>query len=196
MQSSDQLTLIQQAIAGDSRAFRILVEKHQAFVYSLCYRFVGNNSDAEDITQEVFIRLWKNLARYRPDIKLTTWLYTITTNICLDFLKSRHRKQLYNTSTVENCLTISDPFMADQPLLNEELKMIIVKMSDLLTPKQKAVFILRDMEGLDVNEVCEILSMSQGNVKSNLYYSRIKMTELIKQYYSDRKLKHYEVREV
>jgi RNA polymerase sigma-70 factor, ECF subfamily len=179
--------IIEKAVAGDMHAFRILVERHQRFVYSLSYRFLGSKGDAEDITQETFIRLWKHLKRYKPEIKLTTWLYKITTNLCLDVLKSRRWKQIYQTQSIEHHHEFAGPDLPDVQMLNEELKIILLKMAEVLTPKQKAVFLLRDVEGLEVSEVCDILSMSAGNVKSNLYYSRTKMGELIKQYYSEYK---------
>lgn len=186
MQSPNLSGIIEKAIAGDQQAFRMLVEKNQAFVYSLSYRLLGNSTDAEDITQETFIRLWRNLARYRMEIKLTTWLYKITTNLCLDLLKSKRRKQDYRTDSVDHEM-IADRFVADQALMNEEFRLILLKMTEVLTPRQKAVFVLRDIEGLEVKEVCEILSIGAGNVKSNLYYSRIKMSQLIKQYYQEQK---------
>ena len=179
--------VIAKAVSGDSDAFRLLVEKHQAFVISLSYRFVGNRNDAQDIAQETFLRLWKNLARYRAEVKLTTWLYKIVTNLCLDFLKSKHGRQVRNKDALHHDFAIADPTGADQGLMNEELRVAILKLTEELTPKQKAVLVLRDLEELPVQEVSDILSMSPGNVKSNLYYARIKMSELIRQYYQEPK---------
>lgn len=179
--------IIENAIAGDKQAFRMLVEKHQAFAYSLSYRFLLNQSDAQDITQEAFIRLWRNISRYRPEIKLTTWLYKIITNLCLDYLKSKHGKQSRRIQGIDTHRVIVEPAMADQQMLNVEFRTIVLKMAEQLTPKQKAVFILRDMEELEVKEVCDILSMSAANVKSNLYYARVKMSELIKKCYQEKK---------
>jgi RNA polymerase sigma-70 factor (ECF subfamily) len=181
--------VIKKAIAGDAHAFRLLVERHQAFAYSLSYRFVSSHDDAADITQEAFIRLWKNISRYRVEIKLTTWLYKIITNLCLDYLKSKHRKRHNDMRHVDDLYSITDPMGADKSLLEEEFRMLVLEMTKELTPKQKAVFILRDMEELEMKEISGILSMSTGNVKSNLYYARVKMSELLKKCYQEKKMK-------
>jgi RNA polymerase sigma-70 factor, ECF subfamily len=179
--------IIEKAIGGDAQAFRWLVEKYQRFAFSLAYRFLNSSSDAQDVTQEAFIRLWKHLPRYRFDIKVTTWLYKIITNLCLDQLKSAHRKHSRQIRDAD--YPVADALLTDQRLLDEEFKAIVIQMTEALTPKQKAVFILRDLEELPMKEISEVLTMSSGNVKSNLYYARIKMSKLIGQYYEERKTK-------
>ena len=189
MTPTNDQNLVSRAMAGDTQAFRALVEKNQSFVYAVAYRFVNSRTDAEDVSQEAFVRLWKNLGQYRPEVKLTTWLYKIVTNLCLDLLKSRQHKNSLSQRSMDDSLAIADSASADAILLEDELRAIILRSADELTPKQKAVFILRDIEGLSVDEVCSILGMSAGNVKSNLYYARLSVTERIKQFYSERKKK-------
>ena len=174
--------LVEKAATGDTQAFRRLVEKHQSFAYALAYRIVANAADAEDITQEAFIRLWKNLNRYRPEIKLTTWLYKIVTNLCLDFLKSGYNKNSKGMRELEHHTAASER-SADQSVLDEELRIALEKMTNELTPKQKAVFVLRDIDDLTTAEICEIMSMSSGTVKSNLYYARKKIGEMLSIFY-------------
>jgi RNA polymerase sigma-70 factor, ECF subfamily len=187
MESLTEPEIIKKAIGGDRSAFRWLVERHQSLVYSVSYKFLSNKADAEDATQEVFVRLWNNLSKYRSEIKLSTWLYKITTNFCLDVLRSKHNRQLRQSRAIEDHENQPSEFTADQFMINEELRGVILGMSEALTPKQKVIFVLRDLEELTVKEVCEVLSMSEGNIKSNLYYARLKMSELITQYYSERK---------
>lgn len=184
--SSDQ-EIVEKAVGGDAKAFRQLVEKHQSFVYKLAHRFVGERDDAEDITQESFIRLWKNLNRYRPEIKLTTWLYKIVTNLCLDFSKSKYNRQSNRSVELDDHRGMISAWSADQSLLDEELRLAVEKLTADFSPKQKAVFVLRDLEDLSMQEISEILSMSPGKVKSNLYYARKKMSELISVYYQVKK---------
>jgi RNA polymerase sigma-70 factor (ECF subfamily) len=181
--------MIAKAGAGDMHAFRYLVEKHQGFVYALSYRFVRTTADAEDITQEAFIRLWKNLPRYRREIKLTTWLYKIAVNLCLDFLKSSYRKGLKRTLDLEASAGSLSDAPADQAILENELRSAMEIIAAQLSPKQKAVFILRDLEDRTMEEIGEILEMSQGQVKSNLYYARKKVGEEIAVHYQTKKVK-------
>jgi RNA polymerase sigma-70 factor (ECF subfamily) len=181
--------MIEKAIAGDRQAFRFLVEKHQGFVYALSYRFVRTTTDAEDITQEAFIRLWKNLPRYRREIKLTTWLYKIAANLCLDCLKSSYSKRSKRTLDLEgNTGALSDS-SADQAILEEELRTAMENIAANLSPKQQAVFILRDLEDRTMDEIGRILDMSEGQVKSNLYYARKKVSEDIALHYQTKKVK-------
>jgi RNA polymerase sigma-70 factor, ECF subfamily len=187
MPSYSDREIVEKANAGDIRAFRLLVERHQAFVYSLSYRFVGTVGDAEDIAQESFIRLWKNLSLYRTEVKLTTWLYKIVTNLCLDFLKSRYNKNRKRMVDLEDRAGMISEWNADQPILDEELLVAVEKITADLSPKQKAVFVLRDLEDLPMQEIAKILSMSPGKVKSNLYYARKKVGEKITVYYETKK---------
>jgi RNA polymerase sigma-70 factor (ECF subfamily) len=179
--------MVEKALAGDMQAFRRLVERHQSFVYRLAYRFVGTVGDAEDITQESFVRLWKNLRRYTPEIKLTTWLYKIVTNLCLDLLKSKHHKHGKGMLALADDTEMPGSSGSDEAVLNEELLIAVRMISEHLSPKQKAVFVLRDMQGLTMEEIENILSMSAGKVKSNLYYARKKVGEMLEQYYQTKK---------
>ena len=175
--------VIRQASEGNKEAFRYLVEAYQAFAFAVSYRFVGNDDDAEDIVQEAFIRLWKSLPRYRQEIKITTWLYRIIANLCLDFLKSRRGKQRKNQVDISVSHSVQDPDTPEKKLHRQELMEAVWRAAEALTPKQRAVFILRDLEELPVEEVCSILSMSPGNIKSNLYYARLKVSEKLKAFY-------------
>jgi len=185
---SDQ-EIVECARNGEMQAFRELVERHQAFVYRVAFRFIGTTGEAEDITQESFIRLWKNLNRYKPEIKLTTWLYKIVANLCLDFLKSQHNRTAKHTSHTEHIRNIASETTADQPLINEELRVALDKLTAQLSPKQKAVFVLRDIEEVTTEEITDILAMDAGQVKSNLYYARKRVSEMLNRYYEIKKIR-------
>jgi RNA polymerase sigma-70 factor, ECF subfamily len=181
---SDQ-QIITRAMDGDSSAFRMLVQQHQRFVYSVAFRLLSDKNDAEDITQEAFIRLWKNLRAYRTEVKLTTWLYKIVTNLCLDFLKASATRMSRGAIDSEKHQAPGGDH-SDSDVIYSELKDILNAAVERLTPKQKAVFVLRDMEGLNVEEVEAILDMSAGNIKSNLYYARLRVAEFVQHYYAER----------
>jgi RNA polymerase sigma-70 factor, ECF subfamily len=175
--------VIRNAMAGNSDAFRVIVDHYQSFAYAVAFRFLNQAEEAEDVVQESFIRLWKNLSKYRPEVLLSTWLYRIITNLCLDFLKSTYAKQQKNQRDVQTEYLLKSNGQVDEELNVVELNEMIQRAAAKLTPKQKAVFILRDLEELPVVEVCAILSMSAGNVKSNLYYARQQIGESLKKYY-------------
>lgn len=175
--------VIGKAMAGNTDAFRVIVDHYQSFAYSVSFRFLGQAEEAKDVVQEAFIRLWKNLHKYRPEVKLSTWLYRIIANLCLDFLKSTYARQQKNLNDVQTEYKLKSHDSADAELNARELNEQIQHAAAELTPKQKAVFILRDLEGLSVEEVCSILSMSAGNVKSNLYYARQHVSSRLEKYY-------------
>jgi len=175
--------IIIKAMAGDVAAFRKVVEQHQSFAYAVAFRFTGIEEEAEDIVQEAFVRLWKNLKTYRQEVKLTTWLYRIIANLCLDFLKSRRGKEKRNREELGKGYVIADHSTPEHEYQQNELMKAIHSAAEELTPKQKAVFILRDLEGLSVEEVTGILSMTAGNVKSNLFHARQKMADKLKSFY-------------
>jgi RNA polymerase sigma-70 factor, ECF subfamily len=186
MQNQISPQIIELAVRGDENAFRTLVDTHQRFVYSLACKMLCDREDALDVTQETFIRIWKHLPKYRAEVKFTTWLYKIVSNLCLDAIRAqnirRGEKRIDRGSTF-----ITDMRSADDDLHQNELIETIRKLSTTLTPKQQVIFVLRDLEGLEVDEVCETLSVSKGNVKSNLYYARQKMAGLLNSYYQDKK---------
>jgi RNA polymerase sigma-70 factor (ECF subfamily) len=168
--------LILSASRGDTRAFRTLVETHQGRVYSLAFRFVRNAPDAEDITQEVFVRLWKNISQYNPQqARFSTWLYRIASNCCLDFIKASPGKINRNLVDIGKVADVASSLTPEQELNGKELNDLVTKAADELAPKQRLVFILRDLEGLSPDEVAQALNMTPGNVKSNLCHARQKI---------------------
>ncbi len=186
MHQEAELSLIKRAIEGDHQAFRILVEFYQAFAYALAHRFLNDKDDAQDIVQDAFIRVWKNLGRYNPEFKFKTWLSKIVTNLCLDYMKSRERKNAHGKTKVDENLTAADDTHLERELEATELKAIVAQLAGKLTDKQRAVFVLRDLELLQTEEVCKILGISPANMKSNLYYARVKIKVGLQRYYQQR----------
>ena len=174
--------IIAKACEGDHQAFKNLVELYQGFVYSIAFRFTRDAEDAEDLTQDCFVRLWKNLHNYNPGYKLKSWIGKMITNICLDYLKSASRKNKMNVVRMETHFEVGDT-KQEKELHASELQNVILQLAESLTPKQKAAFILRDLEMLDVQEVCDLLNESAENLKSNLYHAR--------KYIRENLLKHY-----
>ncbi len=176
MNEISESQLVKEAINGDVQAFRYLVERTQDMVYKVAFRFMRNQHDAEDATQEVYIRLWKNLRGFNHQSKLTTWLYRITANYCLDRLKSAQRKTQSSGLTIDLADRNSLP---GEEMEHRERWDLLHEAASRLTPKQQAAFLLRDMEGLSVEETCKILDLSDGQLKSNLYHARKNMQQMI-----------------
>ena len=180
MEKEIEFNLIERSAKGNTAAFRALVEANQAFAISLASRFVRDVTDAEDIVQEAFIRVWKNLNRYDFNFRFKTWLGKIITNLCLDAGKSAKHRQ---TQTLDHSLMHQANENATNELEHEELRKIILQLAQQLTPKQQAVFVLRDLEQLEPDEVCKALDMSNGNMKSNLYYARLNIKAGLEKFY-------------
>jgi len=166
--------LISRSKQDDLEAFRKLVEGHQSFVYSLSFRLLCNEDDARDAVQETFIRVWKNLERFNTDMRFSTWLYKIASNICYDRMKALKRRNnlvsfdIENTSLL-NCASLEN---IETTIINAELAEMIKFFTNDLAPKQKLVFTLHDLEGLQVDEIVVITGLSPGKIKSNLYCAR------------------------
>ncbi len=172
MHQSTVKELIVLSRQNDSQAFRKLVEAHQAMVYTLAFRLLCNDDDAKDIVQETFIKVWKNLERFKPELKFSTWLYTIAANQCYDKLrKAKHNYtlRLDDTNVISEFISNEN---IEKTIINEELSQIILSLTGNLTPKQKLVFTLRDLEGLEIEEIISITGLSAEKIKSNLYLAR------------------------
>lgn len=159
---------------GDLSAYRAVVEEYQGYAYAVAFRTICDEEDAKDIVQETFIRVWNNLNKYNSTVKFTTWLYTIVTNLCYDKLRSKKRTQavLLNEADIFMIASTDINENPEKLLTNNELASIIEKFTEELPPKQKMIFVLRDLQGLNIQEVCEILHLSKSSVKTNLVYAR------------------------
>lgn len=175
--------ILMKAAAGDHRAFREIVEKHQAFVYALAYRMVGNSADAEDITQDAFVRLWKHMPGYKREVKVSTWLYQITTNVSLDLLKSAHRRRSKVSIQVELVSNVVAAARTEAMIERQELCDHIQRAVAKLPPVQKAVFVLRHLEMLTVAETGAALSMNTDQVKANFCHARKAVAKTIASIY-------------
>lgn len=186
--SSEDVDLAIRAREGDITAFEALVKKYHSRVYSLSYRLVGNIEDAKDISQEVFIRLYKFINRYNPKRSLLGWLFKVATNLSIDFGRSRQRRRYFwqkHTIASHGCGYSSLVRPPDQILANKELNEIINSLLNYLTHKERAVFILRDLEDFSGEEVAKILGCASGTVRCHLYRARIKIRDKLCQLYPD-----------
>lgn len=153
---------------GDTEAYRFLVEKYQQMIFGLAFRLLYNEADAKDLTQEVFIKAWQRIDGYKNQYKFSTWLYKIACNACYDILR-QDRKMKTCDCTISEIKSEENP---EEILNNKQLKELIEKITDQMTPKQKLVFILSELEELDTKEIIQITGMTASKIKSNLYLAR------------------------
>jgi RNA polymerase sigma-70 factor, ECF subfamily len=174
MQQQDISELIFQSRQQDLNAFRQLVEIHQPMVYRLAFRLLYNEDDARDATQETFIRVWKYLHRFDLTMRFSTWLYKITTNICYDRIRALKRRNNILSFDMDHALLLNQPSSdnIETALIYQEMAALVKILTEELTPKQKLVFTLRDLEGLEVEEIVTITGLSPAKIKSNLYCAR------------------------
>ncbi len=166
----------------DERAFRELIDEHRDRVFNITYRMLGNRAEAEDVAQEVFITVFKQIDNFRGDSKFSTWLYRITVNHCKNRIKylsrrhSRDQDELDETSHQQNSAVNGAPVRAKNPdkaLESMQMEQLLQAAIASLDDEQRAVVILRDVEDLSIEEICEITGLPDGTVKSRLHRARL-----------------------
>jgi len=167
-------TLVEEAQTGNIPAFEKIVRRHQAYAFSIAFRFMCNESDAQDIVQESFIRIWRHLHEFDLGTKFTTWMYRIVVNLCYDKIKSNKRRanvftRSNNDPFVENCIGHID---LEQAFSDKETAALIRSLAGGLSEKQRMIFLLRDLQDLSIKEVSDITGMSESAIKTNLCYAR------------------------
>ena len=177
--------ILDRCLGGETGAFRFVVEEYRSYVYALAFRVLTDEEDAKDVVQDTFIRLWNNLRRYDPDVKFTTWLYSIVINLCYDKLRSRRARRTVDTTDASLLASFATEDNPGRMLDNAELATLIGTLTEELPPKQRMVFVLRDMQGLSIREVCDILHLSEGSVKTNLVYARKHLRGKLEPYISE-----------
>ncbi len=163
--------LIRKIQGGDLSAFRGLMEAYQQFAYAVAFRLLRDEDDAKDAVSEAFVRVWKHLRTYRPEVKFTTWVYKIVINLCYDKMKMESRRSnalalLFGSGDVSG----GNDVQSD--IENADLCDHVLREAQSLPPKERLVFHLRDVEDLSIAEIAELAGMSVASVKTNLCYAR------------------------
>jgi RNA polymerase sigma-70 factor (ECF subfamily) len=184
--SEDLMTRIAK---GDADAFETLVNRHQASVLNLIYRFIGDRTQAKDLSQEVFIRVWQAAKTYRPEAKFTTWIYRIATNVCFNELKSSRRKKWFSFhqsdehsgNIIEETLSDSAP-SAEDLLLEKERNRQISDALQSLSENQRMALILKRYDDLSYAEIAQIIGCSVSAVESLLVRAKRTLQEKLKNF--------------
>jgi RNA polymerase sigma-70 factor (ECF subfamily) len=160
------------------------VRRKTSKVYALCYRIIGNSEDAKDISQLVFIKLWENLEKYDPRYAFDTWLYRMVTNVAIDFIRNRQSRDNAVNSNLRLVKTAAD---AEQGVIvqRKEIETIFNEVSAVLSPKQKAIFVMNQMEDLASAEIAKILKCRESTVRNHLFNARKLMQQQLQKRYPE-----------
>ena len=186
-QSNDyHVRLMLKVKEGDIAAFEEIVEIHQSAVIGTVAKMLGGASDAEDISQQVFIRVWKSAGRYKPSAKFTTWMFTITRNLVFNEMRRRQRKPAVSMDEREEEYNLLAPDEVTQPPDQQVLENELVKAIDdaiqALPEKQRMAVILRRYEDRSYEEIADVLKLSLSAVKSLLFRARAQLKENLQGY--------------
>jgi RNA polymerase sigma-70 factor, ECF subfamily len=164
--------LVSRAAGGDPAAFQALVERHRSMVYRVAFQFAGNHHDAEDIAQEVFIKVYRSLDHFRQDAQLTSWLYRIVMNACIDHRRRQHPSAVapFGEEAEHRMLNTAEesPDPEDRAYAGE-LGQVLETEIARLPHGQRIVFIMRHHQGLKLCEIAEALGLAEGTVKRQLH---------------------------
>lgn len=191
-------TLVRAAQRGDKHAFAQLVAKYEQRVYNLARKMMRDQQDAEDVLQETFLSVYRHLDEFQGDAAFATWLYRIATNASLMKLRGRKPPPLSLDEPVESDAYAGDGampreivdwnFTPEEALLSTEVREQMDAAVAALPESMRAVFVLRDIEGLSVQETAEVLGISVPNVKTRLHRARLMLRENLSAYFKEHAL--------
>lgn len=184
---ADDIALMLRVKTGDLDAFEILVERHQHSVVGTAAKMLGGEAEAEDVAQQVFVRVWKSAARYEPTAKFTTWLMTITRNLVFNEMRRRQRAKFIPIDAEPEegpapQFEDADAAPPNQELLDNELKNAIGKAIADLPENQRTAIVLRRYEDMPYEDIAKVLKTSVPAVKSILFRARAELKEALKRY--------------
>lgn len=167
--------VLKRAQKGDEEAFAQIVSEHQNLVYTVALRILANPDDALDAAQDVFFRVWKSLSKFQGRSEFTTWLYRITANICLDYIKKRKRERRVSLSWPDEQ---EERFPETDVTIDEEMDRIEVKdrleeILEKMNPIYRSVLVLRDIYGFSYEEISHLLKISLQATKIRIYRARL-----------------------
>jgi RNA polymerase sigma-70 factor (ECF subfamily) len=177
--------LVQQCLQGDGSAWEELVRRHTRRIFNICYRFTGNGTEAEDLSQDVFLRVYKTLGSYRSAHGgFATWMTSVTRNLLIDHYRRTKRDRV--TDSLEDAMPVvenkeSSARRPDQQVLLGELSSQVQTALTKLSPELREAVILRDLQQLEYAEIRQVLDVPEGTVKSRINRGRIELARILHQ---------------
>nr|WP_299104979.1 sigma-70 family RNA polymerase sigma factor [uncultured Tenacibaculum sp.] len=182
---------IELILKGDTNAFAFLVDKYKTMVFSLAYKMLESKEEAEEVSQDTFIKAYKNLSKFKGESKFSTWIYKIAYRTCLDSLKKRKNK--YNTDTIDE-VTINKIQTTEgvlDTLERKERALIIEKCMKDLPEDERSILWMFYFEELSLKEIIEVTDFSEANVKVKLHRARKRLLSIVKQKVEPELINHY-----
>jgi len=187
---SDDACIIEQFQRGDEAVFNQLVHRYQTRTYQLAQRYVPNVEDAQDITQDAFVRAYQGLANFKRQSQFYSWLYRITINLCIDFLRKNARRKMVTQElhlADISMMSLADPNLTSPSgeVENKELLSHLRSAIRQLPPKQQEIFVLRYWEGLALKDIADALGKSCGTIKAHLFHAHRNLRKYLRHYVQD-----------
>ena len=178
MEQDNDFDLVRRFVSGDEYAFNLIVKKYQKKIYWHARQMLGNHSDADEVTQEVLIVMYRKLSTFNFNSSLYTWIYRIVSTRSLNQIRKRQVKRFFSIDDDENEFEIQDSADIVEDLNNKEKLENVNKILEKLPPKQRQIFILRNYEQLSYEEIAKITGKSVGGLKANYFHALKKVLEL------------------
>jgi RNA polymerase sigma-70 factor (ECF subfamily) len=189
----DEKEFIKKLVAGNQVAFGQLIDAYQQKIFGTCISFIPNKEDAEDVAQEVFLEVFKSISKFKSNAKLSTWIYKITTNKCLEFIRKKKTKKRFafmQTLSGDDLPIPMTPYFVEinHPgilLENKEKTALIFKAIDTLPAQQKVIFTLAKIDGKRYQEIVEITGKSLSSVESVLFRAKKNLQKKLANFYKN-----------
>jgi len=183
--SDEEIKLIQRVAGGDRNAFEGLVHANQKNVYNLALKMTSSEEDALDISQEAFLKAYRQLEGFRGDSRFSVWMYRLTYNLCIDFLRKKKRATVVSLSWQDDDGDDHDleiPDMRSQPeekMIQGEMRETIAASINELGQNHREILVMREITGMSYSEIAETLNLSEGTVKSRLARARLSLASIL-----------------
>lgn len=168
--------LVERLCSGDINAFQEIVERYKKKIYYIAYDIVGDHHEAEDVSQEVFLKMYRALDRFRKDAKMSSWLYQIAVNSAIDSIRKKKTRRRINVEDIEQVGHRERSLESENPEANPERRAVSSLMQrhielalHKVTPQERAVFVMRHYNEFKIREIADVLAVSSGTVKSLLF---------------------------
>jgi RNA polymerase sigma-70 factor, ECF subfamily len=177
------IKLIEECRGGNFNNFRKLVELTSPYAFSLAFRMLGDEDLAKDVVQETMVTIWQKLKNIKSAEVYKTWIYKVVINKCYDHLRNKKRNREH-VADEKTWILLSERIsqMPSVQMENDETARIIGMLTNKLSPKQKTIFILSEIEEMTSDEICEITGISRSGIKANLYHARKSISAMVEKY--------------